>query len=305
MSTFIKATEIWEPNKEKTTLSLVNGQYGEHKEFEDYSHTMKFDYDEGLPGKAWAAKHPIILSELHGSYFKRTEMADKISITAAIAMPIFAGEYLHSVVVFLCGDKDEHTGAIEIWKKEPERRREMGLLEGYYGTMEDFSWISRNIKIMRGHGLPGIAWESKMPYIIKDLGSSATFLRARKAAKEGITTALALPAWMIEEDGYVLTFLSAKGTPIAKRFEIWIPDETGEALIFRDGHCDEETDLHSLYALKRYDKNDYVIGKSWRTGFPILTDSYTLDEDNAAFSSMLALPILQNGFCKAIVVFYN
>lgn len=68
---------------------------------------------------------------------------------------------------------------------------------------------------------------------------------------------------------------------------------------------DEGSDLHALYALKRYDKKDYVTGKAWKTGFPILTKSYTIDEDNAEFSSMLALPILQNGFCKAVVVFYD
>ena len=198
MNTFIKATEIWEPNREKTQLTLVNGLYGSHKEFEDYSQSLTFAYDEGLPGKAWAAKHPIILKELEGSYFKRTQMATKIGLTSAIAMPIFAGEYLHAVVVFLCGDTHEHAGAIELWSKVPDRRSEMGLVEGYYGTMKDFEWISRSIKIMRGHGLPGKVWDTGMPLIIDNLGDSATFMRASKAAKEGITTALGLQAWMME-----------------------------------------------------------------------------------------------------------
>ncbi|MDA3947458.1 MAG: GAF domain-containing protein [Helicobacteraceae bacterium] len=305
MSTFIKATEIWEPNREKTELTLVNGQYGPYKEFEAYSHAMTFSYDEGLPGKAWAAKHPLMLTELQDSYFRRTEMAEKIGITTAIAMPIFAGEFLHAVVLFLCGDKEAHDGAIEIWAKDPERRREMGLVDGYYGTMDDFAWISKNVKIMRGHGLPGMVWETSMPYIIKDLGTSATFLRARKALKEGITTALALPAWMIEEDGYVMTFLSSKGTPIAKRFEIWIPDDTGDALIFRDGHCDRRSDLAGFYTLKRYGKEDSVIGRVWKTGYPLLTHSPAVEDGDVVFDSLLALPILQNGFCKAVVTFYN
>ncbi|MEA1919527.1 MAG: GAF domain-containing protein [Campylobacterota bacterium] len=303
MKSFIKATEIWEPNKEKTQLTLVNGFYGSFKEFEDYSKTMTFDYNEGLPGKAWAQQHPIILKELEGSYFKRTEMANKIGLTCAIAMPIFAGEYLNAVVVFLCGDLEEHAGAIELWSKVPDRRVEMGLVEGYYGTMKDFEWISRSIKIMRGHGLPGSAWESQMPYIIKDLGESDTFLRSKKAAKEGITTALALPVWMIEEDAYVMTFLSAKGTPIARRFEIWVPDETGDALVYRDGHSDDNTNLYEKYALKRHEKYQSLPGEVWKTGCPILTTDTSLEE-NASYDALLALPLLQNGFCKAVVLFY-
>lgn len=304
MKTFIKATEIWEPNAAKSQLSLVKGLYGPFKEFEAHSETMTFEYDEGLPGKAWAAKHPIILKELEGSYFKRTEMASKIGLTTAIAMPIFAGEYLHAVVVFLCGDNDDHAGAIELWAKEPDRRTEMGLVEGYYGTMENFEWISKSVKIMRGHGLPGKVWATRMPYIINDLGDSATFLRAKKAANEGITTALALPAWMHEEDAYVMTFLSAKGTPIARRFEIWIPQKGSETLVFSDGNCDKGTDLKVRYDGYRLGKHDSLSGSVWKSGHPVLTETYDSDEGDVIFDALLIIPILQNGFFKAVVKFY-
>lgn len=302
---FIKATEIWEPNREKTQLTLVNGHYGPHEEFNQYSSTMTFNYDEGLPGKAWAEKHPIILKSFEGSYFKRTEMAQKIGLTTAIAMPIFSGEYLNAVVVFLCGEEKGQAGAIELWAKDHDRLNEMGLLEGYYGSMQDFEWISKNIKIMRGHGLPGKVWKESMPTIIKDLGDSATFLRARKAVKEGITTGLALPAWMIEDDGYVIAFLSAKKTPIARRFEIWIPDDTGEGLVFRDGHCEDDTDLSEEYAMTRLEKQSTILGNVWKTGYPVLTEEFEITGSTKSFSSLLALPIIQNGFCKAVVAFYN
>jgi len=304
MQTFIKAIEVWEPDRKKTKLTLINGIYGHYKEFASYSKNMHFAYNEGLPGEAWAAQRPIILTNLEESGFKRTEMASKIGITTAIAMPIFAGEYLHAVILFLCGDREDYAGAIELWAKEPDKRTEMGLLEGYYGSMKDFEWVSRNIKIMRGHGLPGNAWKTKMPYIINDLGESATFLRARKAAKEGITTALALPAWMNEEDGYVMSFLSAKSTPIAHRFEIWIPDETGEALIFRDGYCDRDNKLSQIYALTRLKKEDSIAGEVWKTGYPILSDTIKPKKDEIYFNAVLALPILQNGFCVSVVMFY-
>lgn len=77
----------------------------------------------------------------------------------------------------------------------------MGLVEGYYGSMVNFEWISKNVKIMRGHGLPGTVWIKKMPLIIKNLEESDTFLRAIKAAKEGITTALALRLTCMDDGG--------------------------------------------------------------------------------------------------------
>jgi len=282
----------------------MSGLYGPHKEFGSYSKSMHFDYDVGLPGKAWAQQHPIIFTDLKNSEFKRTQMAEKIGLSTAIAMPVFAGEYLHAVVVFLCGDKEEHAGAIELWAKVQDKRAEMGLVEGYYGSMDDFAWVSRNVKIMRGHGLPGETWKSKMPYIINNLAESATFLRARKAAKEGLTTALGLPAWMDKDDGYVMTFLSAKSTPIANRFEIWIPDETREGLIFRDGYCDRDNDLEGIYSLTRLDKESSIAGKAWKTGHPLLSDVYEPQEGGINFNAYLALPILQNGFCVSVVMFY-
>lgn len=304
MNTFIKAIEIWEPNRAQTELTLTGGLYGKFKDFEAASKGMVFAYDDGLPGKAWAAKRPIILTTLEDSFFKRTELAVEIGLTAAIAMPIFAGEYLRAVVVFMCGDREEHAGAIELWAAEPDRRSEMGLVEGYYGTMEDFEWISRSVKIMRGQGLPGSVWKTQMPVIMKDLAMSAGFLRAKKAAKEGITTALALPVWLHEDEGLVMAFLSAKGTPIARRFEIWVPNASREELVFSDGHCDEGTDLAVRYADLKLDRKTSLSGRVWRTGIPVLTEEYEHDEGDVVFDALLVLPILQNGFLTAVVKFY-
>lgn len=304
MNTFIKAVEIWEPDREMSQLTLTKGLYGSFKRFEEASSTMTFAYNDGLPGKAWAVGHPIVLTSLKDSFFKRKEMAAEIGLKTAIAMPIFAGEYLRAVVVFMCGDNAQHAGAIELWQGMPDRMFEMGLVDGYYGTMEEFAWISRSVKIMKGRGLPGLVWKTQMPVIMKDLGSSAGFLRARKAAQAGITTALALPAWMHEHEGYVMTFLSAKGTPIARRFEIWVPDVTGSRLIFEDGHCDMGTDLEARYEGQTLGKADSLSGSVWRTGIPALTEHYDSDEGDVIFDALLVLPILQEGFLKAVVKFY-
>lgn len=302
MKHFIKATEIWEFNSDKTELILTKGIYENIQEFQEESSHFTFKYNEGLPGKAWAQKHPLVLTKLEGSFFKRTELANKINITSAIAMPIFMGEYLKSVVVFLCGDSDEHSGAIELWHANPDRKNEMALVDGYYGTMEEFEWISRNIKIMKSQGLPGKVWANKMPLMMNNLGETATFLRASKAKKAGITTALAIPTWIDEKDGYVMTFLSGKNTPIARRFEIWLP--SGDELVFVDGYSIGAIDLSEAHKNTKYKKNESILGRVWETGYPILSNESDMNEAPGEYDGVLTIPVLENGFFKAGIVFY-
>lgn len=302
MKNFIKATEIWVPNEEKTELLLQDGLYGENTELEEYSKNLSFKYNDGLPGKAWASKQPIILTDLGESFFKRTELVASMGLTCAIAMPIFTGEYLKAVVVFLCGDSEDHAGAIEVWKADEDRINEMELVNGYFGTMEDFAWISKSIKIMKGQGLPGIVWKTKEP-IIMNLSESATFMRTKKAIKEGITTALGIPAWINEEDGYVMTFLSARGTPIARRFEIWTPNSETRTLSFKEGYSDDK-DLISLYEEVKLSKDDSILGKTWKRGMPILEKSTQMEFAPSGSNNILSIPVIEYGICKAVIAFY-
>ncbi|MCP5365857.1 MAG: GAF domain-containing protein, partial [Hyphomicrobiales bacterium] len=113
--TFIRAIEIWVPCKNRRRLELGAGLYGPLSEFETASHAISFGFDEGLPGKAWAAGHPIVLKNLTGSYFKRGEVAQAAGLTCGVALPIFAGSFLLAVIVLFCGDDRNHVGAIELW----------------------------------------------------------------------------------------------------------------------------------------------------------------------------------------------
>ena len=114
-----------------------------------------FAYDEGLPGKAWASGHPVILTKFANSYFKRTDEAIEAGLTCGVALPVFAGEFLMAVMVLFCGDDEKHVGAIELWHNDADVSHEMGLVDGYYGTADMFEFNSRHTKFPRGFGLPG------------------------------------------------------------------------------------------------------------------------------------------------------
>ena len=186
MNTFIRALEYWVPSSDGSLLEFGGGLYGAATRFAEISRELCFGRGEGLPGQAWEQGKPIILKAFDGSYFRRTAAAHAEGITCGIAVPIFAGDFLTSVLVMFCGDDEAHAGAIELWHNDPAVSNDMLLVDGYYGTTADtFEFMSRRTTIRRGNGLPGLAWEAGAPVFFEDLGKSARFLRADSAADYG------------------------------------------------------------------------------------------------------------------------
>lgn len=304
MKTFIKVTEIWIPGKDRTQLEFGSGLYGALTEFKTASENQRFAYNEGLPGKAWAAGHPIVLKEFKDSYFKRTIAATKAGLTCGIALPVFSGEFLLAVVVFLCGDDQDHAGAIEVWCNDPANPDSLHVMDGYYGTLHQFESISRTINMSKGQGLPGLAWESGMPVLIENIAAADEFKRATYAGHAGITTGLGIPIACSDKQAYVMTFLSAKATPISKRIQIWKPE--GEQLVCHTGYSKHGNDLAEIFETVAVNKGVGALGRIWLTGMPSITGAaenanYNTELDN--LSSMLAIPVIELGRLKAIVTF--
>jgi hypothetical protein len=151
MKTFIRVVELWVPDRTRTRLEFGGSLCSEEfSEFKAVSENALFAYDEGLPGKAWASGHPVILTKFANSYFKRTDEAAEAGLTCGVALPVFAGEFLMAVMVVFCGDDVRHVGAIELWHNDPQRSHEMGLVDGYYGTADMFEFNSRHTRFPRG-----------------------------------------------------------------------------------------------------------------------------------------------------------
>lgn len=303
MKTFIKVTEIWVPTKDRARLEFSAGLYGPLNEFRVASEKESFAYDEGLPGKAWAAGHPVVLTEFDHSYFKRTKSAKRAGLTCGIALPVFSGEFLMAVVVFLCGDDQHHAGAIEVWSNSAGKNTELAVIDGYYGTLDDFEGISRKMKFTRGSGLPGQVWETGMPVLIEDLGQSPAFIRSADARKAGITTALGIPVSVVGDQVYIMTFLSAKATPIAKRLQIWVPDESGQRLVCQAGYSKQNDELAEIFETVSVRKGEGLLGRVWLTGVPVIRNNSGCTLAEGGLSSMLAMPVIEGGHLKAVVTF--
>jgi DNA-binding transcriptional ArsR family regulator len=312
MQTFIRAVEYWVPSADRTTLAHGGGWYAAAPAFGALSAQLCFGPGEGLPGQAWSQGHPIVLRQFEGSYFKRTVAAHAAGLTCAIAIPLLAGDYLMAVVVMFCGDDAAHAGAIELWRNDPAQSPDMTLADAYYGTTaEAFEYIARHVSFRRGTGLPGIVWDTGMPMFIDDLGRGQRFLRAASATKVGINRGLAIPCANSGSETWVLAFLSALGSPLARRIEVWLPDIGRTELHRVAGFCELLGKLPAGESERPIARGASVIGQTLVTGIPAIS-RHAGDEPGelgasakaAGLQVLLAMPLLRDGRLLAVIGWY-
>ncbi len=313
MPSFIRAVELWTPDEAGTSLEYAGGVYDDDlEELREISELALFAHDDGLPGKAWAAGHPIILTNFADSYFSRADEARMFGLTCAVAIPVFDGTNIKSVVGLLCGrDTGEDVGAIELWHNNAELSHEMTLVDGYYGAAKDFEFNSRHTKFLRGYGLPGRAWKANAPVLITDIGEARQFLRAEDAAKSGLNFGLAIPYTNGKHETWVISLLSASSTPIARRFEIWRPGTGDGTLTFQSGYCSSGADLGAIFSGKTIRKGEGTLGQALASILPVIGPDVTEEASIAARAAAKAglrqtvvLPVLSGSQLQAVIAWY-
>lgn len=310
-NTFIRAVEYWVPGVDRSLLEFGGGLYGDARRFASASRSLCFGRGEGLPGQAWEAGHPIVLKDLASANFRRTEAARDAGLTCGIAVPIFAGDVLTSVLVIFCGDDETHAGAIELWRNDPAVSKDMTLVEGCYGRTGDaFEHSSRRMAFRRGHGLPGAAWDSGLPLFLDDLGRGNRFLRADSAQQVGINRGFALPCSSLGHEHHVMAFLSALATPLVRRFEIWQPDEGRTHLVRTYGFCEGAGLLMVAPEGPVLERGQGSIGRTFITGVPALSEDAGSEPvvgaaaTAAGLQTLVAVPVLLGGRLQATVAWY-
>lgn len=301
--TFVRVAEIWRPDAAGTLLEFGAGHYADTRAFGAVSRTMCFGRGEGLPGRAWEERRPILMTSLQTGGFLRAQAAAADRLSCAFALPVFAGDALRAVVVLMAGDDESHVGAIELWHNKADAGPDLRLADGFYGgTAEVFEFISRNTAFRRGTGLPGLVWASGLPVFMPDLGQGSKFLRADSAQQVGINRGFALPCAVPGPDAYVVAFLSALATPLARRIEFWRPDDTRTSLRRGGGWCEVQGVLATAGeggAADAVPLGQGVLGEAFACGTPGLAQPAS-DEPGvvgfaargARLSAVLALPVI-------------
>ncbi len=293
MKTFIRVVEYWIPNGDRNLLEFGGGLFGDANRFAAISNNLCFGRGEGLPGQVWETGHPIVLKQLEGSYFRRAAAAKSAGLTCAISLPIFKDGALSAVVVMFCGDDEDHAGAIELWANIPETSRDMTLVDGYYGTTGDtFEFVSRSMSFRIGNGLPGMAWEAQTPVFLPDLGKGSGFLRADGAVKVGINRGFAFPCSTLDGSNYVMAFLSALATPIARRIETWEPDATGSRLMRTLGFSETQGTSGATEGVNLTGETANPLAQAFLTGVPAVAEP------------MVAIPVAPRGRVTAVMALH-
>ena len=313
MNTFIRASEVWVPSADRTMLEFGGGLYGKATRFGALSRTLCFGRGEGLPGQAWEQGRPLVLRTFDNSYFRRTAAAHAEGITCGIAVPIYAGDFLTSVLVIFCGDDAAHAGAIELWRNDPasvgrhDARRRL---------------LRHHRRHLRVHLAPAPAFAAAAACRAwpgsrdcrcssRTSGKGARFLRADAALKVGINRGFAMPCPIRGDENYVLAFLSALNTPIARRFEIWKPDPARARLRLDGGFCEAGGLLTAAPEHLGLDRGQGTIGRVFLTGVPAVSDNAASEPAGwgaaaaeLGLETMLAVPVIQEGRLVAAVAWY-
>jgi hypothetical protein len=301
MNSFIRIAEIWVPSPDHTLLEFGSGLFGAAKSFAAATRSLCFGRGEGLPGQAWDEGRPILLKDFDSLHFHRTAAAQAAGLSCAIALPILVGQTLKAVVVLFCGSDDALAGAIELWHNNPRVTSDMTLVDGYYGTASDaFETLSKDTFLPRGTGLPGLAWQRGTAVFMENLGESARFLRGETAAEAGITRGLAIPCPTQTEEAYVMTLLSAMGTPLAQRMESWGPDAAHQQLQRSFGFCETQGTLSTTTDAIPLDKTQNPIVRAFLSGVPVINEITGGDEA----TSMIAIPVVADGEVSEVLALY-
>lgn len=296
---FIQATEVWVPDADGVRLVPGGGFYGAHRGFAGLSAGQGFGKGEGLPGRAWAEGRPVLVADMAGAGFPRSEAAERAGLTVAAAVPVFCGSALRGVLVLLCGEDEERAGAVEIWRGEGDA---MTLDAGFYGAAEAFAAVSRETRFQRGQGLPGGVWGAEAPMLMRDLGGASGFVRSAAAKAAGLTTGLGAPIPTPSGAPYVLALLSARATPIARRFELWdvAPGKGGRPSVatLTDGLCETEGPLWGKE--RRLQPWQGAVGRAMASGAPVAEPAPA----GARHAGIVALPIHHHAEVTHVVAWF-
>ena len=161
---------------------------------------------------------------------------------------------------------------IELWVPSADG----SLLEfggGLYGTAGRFGALSRNMCFGRDEGLPGRAWASGRPIVLKQL-ADGYFLRARAASAEGLTCAVALPVFAGSADSdlrAVLVLFCGDDEAHVGAIELWHNDAaTSTDLKLDDGYYGGTAEIFEFVSRHTSFRAGFGLpGLAWASGLPV------------------------------------
>ena len=158
---------------------------------------------------------------------------------------------------------------VEIWLPD----RDHSLLEfggGLYGSAKAFAAISRAMCFGRGEGLPGQAWESGRPVVLKQFEGS-NFRRTSAAKAEGLTCGIAMPIFAGDRLNAVVVIFCGDDQAHAGAIELWHNDPSVSTdMRLHDGYYGTTAEVFEFMSRHMsFRKGTGLPGLAWSSGLPV------------------------------------
>jgi hypothetical protein len=122
---------------------------------------------------------------------------------------------------------------------------------------------------------------------------------------------LAIPYTNGGDETWVISFLSASSTPIARRCEIWQPGPSDGTLSFHSGYCSSGANLDAIFSGKTVGKGEGTLGQAFAAAVPAIGADLTQESSIAARSAAKAglrqtfvLPVFSDIKLQALIAWY-
>jgi hypothetical protein len=157
----------------------------------------------------------------------------------------------------------------EVWVPDTQRT----LLEfggGVYRDAGAFAAVSRSMCFGRAEGLPGRAWDSGRPIVLKDFEGS-DFRRVRTARAAGLSCGMAVPFFKDNQITAVLVvFCGDQDDGQAGAVELWHHPAGTHDMTLDDGYYGKTAELFEFVSRHtRFRRGTGLPGLCWETGLPV------------------------------------
>ncbi|MCA9578976.1 MAG: GAF domain-containing protein [Polyangiales bacterium] len=288
---FVREVEVWSPLGGGAYTCMMANRAGQ---------TIS---EVGAPQGREGAAALVTRTVSHGRPGFATEGREHVRV----ALPLFTGEEVSSVVVLGCYSEAGRRGGVEVWEPSPED--DLVRVEGFYGGLSGFEMASRSTRFARGIGLPGITWDRQLPHIIDDVRFSPLFLRAAHAREHALVLGLGVPIGRAGHVEHVVLLLTALSTPPARALEVWVPDDQGRLWLDQAVH---DVGLETLGRTSRTTclmPGEGVAAQAALTGQPRVwtpsgEDCGVTDQDatRAGLAFGVAIPIMGEERARAVLL---
>lgn len=308
----LRAVEVWCPSDDGLQLERTSSFYANADAFKAVSDKTTFHRGSGLPGLVWEAGVPVVFNDLASTDFVRHEAARLDELTAGIGVPVFDGEKLVSVLLFLCHTSELSAAAFESWILE-ETRNELMPGTGFYANLDRFRRMTQYLRFPYGAGLPGDVWQTRMPRLMNRLADSTDFLRASGADAEGLDFGLAVPVVRNQDEiRSVVLLLSSDRSPISQVIQIWTPNEDRSAFEMTSTIAAGAPPMASLCHEISCGAGQGLVGTVWQNRRPEVQIGFESEPQPLAELALecgltwsAGWPVIAHGEVQAVCVFID